>query len=102
MLRTVCVVVLVMSAPAHAVVLCAKKRADGTFNTSVKIREACKVTETLLDPASLGLQGPAGPPGPAGPAGGPGLFVRDSNGALVGVVSDVSVDAMQLSFENFL
>jgi hypothetical protein len=46
--------------PARAVVLCARQRPDGTFNTSVKIREMCKPAETQLDPVVLGLQGPPG------------------------------------------
>jgi hypothetical protein len=50
---------------ASGVVLCAKQRADGTFNSSVKIREACQGRETELDPAALGLQGPAGERGPS-------------------------------------
>src|SRR5262245_18022652 len=54
---------------ADAVVLCAKPRADGTFSTSVKIREACRTSETRLDPGALGLQGPPGATGPVGPTG---------------------------------
>lgn len=54
-----------------AVVLCARQK-DGTFNTAVKIREACKTHETQLDPGALGLQGPPGldgVPGVQGPQG---------------------------------
>jgi hypothetical protein len=50
---------------ADAVVLCARPRSDGTFNTSVKIRESCKGNETPLAPLALGLTGPPGPPGPS-------------------------------------
>jgi hypothetical protein len=79
---------------AHAVVLCARQKADGTFNSSVRIREACRPTETQLDPIGLGLQGPAGTIGPSGPTGsvgpqgpaGPTPVVKDANGMLVGVV----------------
>ncbi len=59
---------------AHGAVLCARKRADGTYSSGVAIREACKRSESTLDPSALGLQGPkgdpgmAGPPGPAGPS----------------------------------
>lgn len=77
---------------AHAAVLCARPHADGTFNTSVKIREACRPSEAQLDPAALGLQGPPGPLGPAGAEGptgpaGPAATLRDANGVLVGVVT---------------
>src|SRR4029077_12287331 len=67
----------VTGSTAFAVVLCARARPDGTFNTTVKIRTACKPGETQLDPGALGLQGPAGPAGP-------GLIVKDSNGTAVG------------------
>jgi len=50
---------------SEAVVLCAKPRSDGTFNTSVKVREACKAGETQLDAAQIGAQGPQGPVGPS-------------------------------------
>jgi hypothetical protein len=77
---------------AEAVVLCAHPRSDGTFNTSVKIRETCKPAETQLDPVALGLQGPPGsqgPLGPIGPAGPPGpagasLVMKDAVGSTVG------------------
>ncbi len=73
--------------PAHAVVLCAKPRTDGTFNTSIKLREACKPAEQVLDPEGLGLRGPAGPAGPAGQTG-RSVTVVDANGLYVGVVSN--------------
>jgi hypothetical protein len=56
---------LFAASSAEAVVLCAKPSANGTFNTSVKIREACKPNETQLDPADIGAQGPQGPVGPS-------------------------------------
>jgi len=52
--------------PADAAVLCGKQRSDGTFNSSVRIREACKARETQLDPVALGLEGEPGPPGADG------------------------------------
>ncbi len=54
---------------ADAVVLCAKPRSDGTYNTSIKLREACRPTETQLDPVALGLQGPKGDKGDPGEPG---------------------------------
>jgi hypothetical protein len=53
---------------ADAVMLCARPRSDGTFSTSVKIREVCQTRETPLDPLALGLKGPQGPAGPPGPS----------------------------------
>lgn len=101
-MRTAAIVVLglALSVQAHAAVLCAKPKPDGSFDGSVKIRTACKPRETQLDPVDLGLQGPQGVPGPPGetgatgapgPAGapGPGLVVKDANGAFVGVVNSV-------------
>lgn len=75
-------VVLLLAAfaiPAEGVVLCAKPRANGTYSTTIKIREACVGKETTLDPAALGLQGPPGPPGPS-----PGLRILDSADSAVG------------------
>lgn len=69
------VLVALCAENAHAADLCARRRSDGLLNSSVAVREACRSTETRLDPAALGLQGPAGPQGeqgsqgPAGPAG---------------------------------
>lgn len=54
---------------AHALVFCARERADGTVKGAVQIREACKPGETQIDPVALGLQGPRGEPGPPGPPG---------------------------------
>lgn len=67
---------LAISQTANAVVLCARQRPDGSYNTTVKIREACVGSETQLDTGTLGLQGPPGPQGPAGPEG-PPLEVTD-------------------------
>lgn len=50
---------------ASATVLCARR--SGTL----VIRDVCRKTETLVDPAALGLQGPPGPPGPPGDPFGP-------------------------------
>jgi hypothetical protein len=69
------------STSAYGVVLCARPRTDGTFNTTVRIREACKANEVQLNPGALGLQGPAGPRGP-------GLVVKDTGGIVVGAVLD--------------
>jgi hypothetical protein len=43
---------------AEAAVLCARRRADGTFNGGVAIREVCTSRETQVDAATLGLQAP--------------------------------------------
>src|SRR5690242_11485519 len=56
------IVVSMLGHTASAKVLCA--RPSGTL----KIRDACRSRETLVDPVALGLQGPPGPPGdPFGP-----------------------------------
>lgn len=71
----VALAVLVTVVTADAVVLCAKPRGDGTFNTTIKLREQCTPRETTLDPGALGLRGPAGAdglPGPIGPTGATG------------------------------
>lgn len=70
--------ILVAANTACAVVLCARPKADGTYNTSIKLRDVCKSNETRLDPVALGLQGPQGTPG--------GLILRDAGGQTVGVV----------------
>ncbi len=58
------VIALVASAsPAEALVLCANK------SGSVVVLENCKAGMTQIDPAAVGLVGPAGEQGPAGPAG---------------------------------
>jgi hypothetical protein len=55
MTRLALAVLLVWSASADAAVLCAKHRANGSFNATVKIREACRPSETLLGPESVGF-----------------------------------------------
>jgi hypothetical protein len=65
-LVTIITATIFSASTAEAVVLCAKPRSDGTYNTSVKLREACKPGETQLDPAALGLQGEPGVPGTPG------------------------------------
>jgi len=57
---------------ANALVLCARRKADGTIDGALRARPACKPREVVVDPVALGLQGPQGPqglPGPAGPTG---------------------------------
>jgi len=60
----VALAVFAVAATADAVVLCAKPKRDGTFSSSVKLREVCRDRETQLDPVTLGLQGLQGVPGP--------------------------------------
>ena len=57
---------LILAAHAHAAVLCR------THTETVKVRDACKPTETQMDPVTLGLQ--------------PRLVVKDTNGAVVGIL----------------
>ena len=60
-----------LAAPARALVMCQKK------SGAVFVKAACNKKETALDPAALGLRGPAGPSGAAGApgdAGPPGPF----------------------------
>src|SRR4030095_6746319 len=40
---------------ASGAVLCAKQRNDGTFSSSVKIREACHAKEVQLAPEAVGF-----------------------------------------------
>jgi hypothetical protein len=40
---------------ATAAALCAKRRSDGTFSSSVKIREACRAKEVQLAPQDVGF-----------------------------------------------
>jgi hypothetical protein len=67
---------LLLAHSAEAAMLCAKPKKDGTFSTSVKVREACTASEVQLDPATLGLQGPSVH----------GVIVRDGAGQFVGTV----------------
>lgn len=92
-------ILVLLIARVEAVVLCAKPRADGTYSTTIKIREACTGKEMALTPAALGLQGPPGPPGPTGPTGATGptggsgggaITVVDSNDVPVGQTQDSS------------
>jgi len=74
---------------AALALFCSDAAADVLCKTrsgSLKVRDVCKPTETQADPVALGLQGPPGPQGPAGPA----AVVKDSNGTLVGVVTESS------------
>jgi hypothetical protein len=55
------VVLVALTGTAHSAMLCARPRSDGTFSTSIKLREACKPSEVelgivTLDP--LRLHGP--------------------------------------------
>ena len=57
---------------ADAWVLCAKKdkRTDSyREGTTVKLRNLCRKSEVVVDPAEIGLQGPEGPAGPEGSPG---------------------------------
>ncbi|HJQ84308.1 MAG TPA: SUMF1/EgtB/PvdO family nonheme iron enzyme [Candidatus Binatia bacterium] len=69
MRRTVAAFVVVLAAsatePVSGAVLCVRR--SGT----IKVREACRPSETQADPVALGLQGPPGPPGPPGDLNGP-------------------------------
>lgn len=57
------VALLASASPAEALVLCVNS------SGSVVVRDTCRPGTTQLDPAAVGLVGPAGPQGPAGPAG---------------------------------
>ncbi|SRR5713101_4002197 len=66
----------------------------GRVRTIVTSPPTCRTTETPLSWNQVGPPGPVGPAGATGPQGpqgatGPTLVVRDSNGALVGVVAVV-------------
>ena len=51
------VVMALWLSPAHAVVLCARPKADSTYSTSIKLRETCRATETQLGEAADGTHG---------------------------------------------
>jgi hypothetical protein len=53
----------------NAAVLCAQQKKNGSFNSQVTIREACRKREKQLDLAALGLQGPPGSQGAKGDQG---------------------------------
>ena len=57
------VVVVGLSSPAEAAVLCVNP------GGSLFVRDACIGQETAVDPVALGLVGPQGPPGPQGQVG---------------------------------
>jgi hypothetical protein len=63
MLARLVILTMVLGGTAHAVVLCAKPKQDGTFDSAVMIRQSCRSDESQLDPGVLGLQGPKGDPG---------------------------------------
>jgi len=54
--------VVLMSGVSNAVVLCAKQRSDGTFNSAIKLREECQGREVEVDLAALGLDDDGCPP----------------------------------------
>jgi hypothetical protein len=87
--------VLLGAVPAQALVLCGKKTPAGQFanGTTLRLRPACKPNELAVDPATVGLQGPKGDRGDPGPPGarGPGAFVLDATGALVGIHEPVLI-----------
>src|SRR5262249_9086356 len=68
-------IALFVPANTEAVVLCADARADGSFSTTVKIRERCRPREAQLTPSLLGLQPPA-------------ALLKDAVGTVVGVPFD--------------
>jgi hypothetical protein len=63
---------LVSATTVRSAVLCARPKTDGSYNTTVKLRQVCKTSETALDPAALGLRGPQGDQGLTGPQGAAG------------------------------
>lgn len=50
---------------ADGLVLCARSR-DGNPTGSIRIRDACRPSEILVDPVALNLQGPPGATGRQG------------------------------------
>jgi hypothetical protein len=66
---------------AYGAVLCARKKADGTFNSTVKIRDACRTGEAVLNPFALGGQGTP-------PSGGSTVVYKDANGVTIGPMSN--------------
>ena len=53
-MRTALLLVAVMlTGTAHAAMLCARPRSDGTFSTTVKLREACKGNEVEIGIVTL-------------------------------------------------
>jgi hypothetical protein len=74
-------IALLGACSADAAVLCVKKTGV------VVVRDACKHHEQAMDLSQFGASGPPGAVGAQGPSG-PGVFVLDANGALVGPVVD--------------
>jgi|CXWL01.1.fsa_nt_gi hypothetical protein len=89
------VLLLALAARGGAAVLCARPRLDGSFNTTIKIRQTCAPRETQLDPGALRLQGPKGDKGDTGdvgPQGPPGdvghsAVLKDAAGTYIGALS---------------
>jgi hypothetical protein len=54
-LLTAAGIVLAIATSSRSAVLCAKPRQDGTFSSSVKIRQACKRNEVQLQPEAVGF-----------------------------------------------
>lgn len=71
-----------ISTRAESEVLC--KKANG----ALVLRAACKPNQTLVNPATLGLQGPKGDKGDTGLQGppGPGTVVKDTDDDFVGIL----------------
>jgi len=69
------VISVALGTSARADVLC--KRRSGVL----VLRDACRTSETQVDPVALGLQGSPGEPTGLGP----GAIVKDANGAVVAV-----------------
>jgi hypothetical protein len=84
------IVGVALADPAAALVMCGRKTGSGQLapGSTIKLRDACKVNEALVDPVALGLQGPKGDQGDQGVAGppGPGSKLKDANGTVVGPV----------------
>lgn len=74
------VVMALCAAQGSAAVLCAKK------SGALKLREACKGKETVVDPVALGLQGPAGADGAPG-ATGPSEVILIRTASVTGFVN---------------
>jgi len=51
----VIVIILLAAGVADGAVLCAKRRADGKFSSTVKVREACRSNEVMLTPEAVGF-----------------------------------------------
>ena len=80
-LLAVGVMLVVAPSGGDAAVFCTKR------SGAVVVRDACKAREQQMDLSQFGAVGAPGTPGAAGSTG-PGVFVVDANGALVGPVID--------------